>query len=526
MAKLEKRLANPALLLFASVAVLAGVIACTDRTKQPVVAGSAPPVCVDPAPIPGGFDYPQAAGTVEKWVATRDEARARTHGWYLWAALNTEAGGTPVWRSWCTSTQAFAGGGTPSPSPSATMVADDGTRLIGGAPDSPATLPMRQRKMLNGAEPINFPVAPQYPLPEAVLKRYARSGCIQTVNGVQSLRDGPTFENNGDIMVAGVTYNQAAFDWIRSKGLYQTATLQGMLPPPNQTASIPAMPAQSIVLKPMMWPVPRGGFSALPIWDDPKSDDGQYAGYEIQRKWPRAVAVTTTPQAQVVPASVSFLHGVTMNGAPLGPNTYARPQVVGTEQFYHYQPDLAAMNACDRAILDASAYWAFGRMFEQGDQLVMVAMHIITKEQAAWTFQSVWWHDKPDQGPYAANRPNIPVQQAPGPWRHYLMTSTYGIPLAPGGSTWPIAYNPYIELAADHPIATNCMNCHHRAAVPNARSSYLAPDGPGALDIYGQRNPIFNGLLQVDSMWAISDRVPWPSPSPTPSPSGSPVGAK
>jgi hypothetical protein len=91
------------------------------------------------------------------------------------------------------------------------------------------------------------------------------------------------------------------------------------------------------------------------------------------------------------------------------------------------------------------------------------------------------------------------------------MASTYGVPATPGGTQWPIAYNPYIELAADHPIATNCMNCHHRAAWPHKDDEYLAAGGPGALDIFAQNNPIiFDGRLSVDSLWSISDRVPSP----------------
>lgn len=517
-----RALRRSAILLSTSVVGLVAIVSVSPN-KAAVPKAARAQICVNPAPIPAGFDYPQAQPVVEGWVSRRDEARAREHGWYLWAALNTQAAGQPVWRSWCTSTQAFAGNGpSPSPSPSG-GVGGDGTALNIGPIAQPATLPMRTRKFLNGAEPINFPVAPVYALPDAVLRRYAGTGCIaKSSDGVASLVDGPSYENNGDIMIAGVTYNQTAYEWIRSQNLYRSATMSRMMPPAGTIAQIPAMPRGSIVLKPMMWPVARGGFTALPVWDHPSSDDGRYAGYEIQSKWPRAVALTTTPQALVRPGSVTFLHGITMDGKALGPNSYQRPQVVGTDQFYRSTPDLATMHACDRAILDASAWWAYGRMFEQGDQLVMVAMHIMTKEQPAWTFQSVWWHDRADQGPYAANRPNIPVAQAPGPWRNYLMTSTYGIPAAPGGSTWPVAYNPYIELAADHPIETNCMNCHHRAAFPNTatppkrQSSYLQKGGPGALDIYDQRNPIFQGLLQVDSMWAISDRVPSPPSSSTP----------
>jgi len=158
------------------------------------------------------------------------------------------------------------------------------------------------------------------------------------------------------------------------------------------------------------------------------------------------------------------------------------------------------------SILDAAAIAAYNRPFREGDYLALIAMHIMTKEQPAWTFQSLWWHDRPNDGPYAADRPPLSPLQAPGPWRHYLMTSTYGIPAQPGGKTWPVAYNPYIELAGDHPIRSNCMNCHHRAAWPGKQSSYEAPGGPGPLDIYKPGPSIFKVLL-LDSQWSMSNRA-------------------
>ncbi len=200
---------------------------------------------------------------------------------------------------------------------------------------------------------------------------------------------------------------------------------------------------------------------------------------------------------------------------PIGPLTYHNAQVVPTSDFYSFAfPDLETMHPCDRAILDASAYWAYGRAFAKNDSLVLIAMHVLTKEQPDWTFQSVWWHDRPNQGQYAANRPTIPADKAPGPWKHYLLTATYGITQPPLPSNLlPVAYNPYIELAADHPIATNCLNCHHRAAWPNEQggpppqASYEAAGGPSALNVFQPNNPIFNGLLTTDSMWAIADRA-------------------
>jgi hypothetical protein len=67
------------------------------------------------------------------------------------------------------------------------------------------------------------------------------------------------------------------------------------------------------------------------------------------------------------------------------------------------------------------------------------------------------------------------------------------------------------------------MNCHHRAAWPPdttskpvgsyPQSAYLqaSPANPNALEYFATTNPIFNGQVTVDSMWAVSDRAGWGS---------------
>lgn len=470
--------------------------------------------CGNPAPFPVGYNYPQSAQTVQSWVSQRNITAARQHGWNLFAGLQTDVSGKWVWRSWCTATQAFAGQTPPSPAPTG------GAADLATASDH-GQRPMRVFKQANGptsgSEPINFKVAPVYAIPGPVAKKYAGTACIippSSSSPIPTLASGTQFQNNGDVMVAGVIYNDAAYQWIRSKNLFQTSTLQSLLPPANQNRQMDQMPVGSIVLKPMLWPVKKTGYTALPVWDDLKSDFDRYSGFEIQSQWPRGVAVTPQSKSQIATVDVTYLNGVTMNNQPLGPNTYKQARTVGIERFYNFQPDLATLGTCDRALLDASAFYAFGRMFEQGDYLALVAMHIMTKEQPDWTFQSVWWSDRAGTGPYAADRPSIPA--AKGPWQNYLMTSTYGWRDLAQPVNWPIAYNPYIELAADHPIQTNCMNCHHRAAWPQGPNagSYLRADGPSALAAFKYQNqPIFNGLIGVDSVWSISDRVPAPKPS-------------
>ena len=507
----------------AALALPAAILgSCTAGGDKPTAAAGQ--FCASPAAFPGGFNYPQSAQTVQGWVSQRNIAAARQHGWNLFAGLQADAGGGWTWRSWCTATQAFAGQTPPS-------------GAVGGEAEadvpSHGKLPMKMFKQANGpttgTDPINFKIVPEYPIPDKVLANPAYKECIQkpvAPSKLQTLAGGTQFQNNGDVMLAGVIYNDAAYQWIRNKNLYQTATLQGLLPPAGQNRQMAEMPSGSIVLKPMLWPVQKAGYTALPVWDDRKDDFDRYSGFEIQSQWPRAVAVTPQSTSQIATVDVTYLHGVTMTSgtivnAPLGPNTYKQARTIGIEQFYNFQPDLASLDPCDRALLDASAYYAYGRMFQQGDYLALIAMHIMTKEQPDWTFQSVWWSDRAGTGPYAADRPNIPA--AKGPWRNYLMASTYGWRDQAQPANWPIAYNPYIELAAAHPIDTNCMNCHKRAAWPEGKNagSYLRDGGPSALQAFRyQDQPIFNGLIGVDSLWSIADRVP-PTPSATPTSSPS-----
>lgn len=525
------------------------VAACTEETP-PASAAALPhqftglaQVCTDPADFPAGYDYPQPANVVQQWVANRDDARARGHGWALWAGLNVPAAnGQPVWRTWCTSTQAFALPTAAAAAPAgaapgaAAPAAGNAARAQYAAADGH---PFHRRRSLNEIrraaslggpveDPINLPNAPVYPVPAAVRAAYPQCYVAATADAPEHLIDGPTFQNNEDIMVAGVIYNRPAYDWIRQQNLFQGSTLNALRPAPGPNIGAMAdMPAGSIVLKPMMWPVQGDGYTALPLWDDlpPPAEEGSYAGFEIQRLWSRAVAVTAQQPSPAGNVDVSYLNGVlNADGSPLGPNTYANAPVVGIDSFYTFQfPDLDQMDACDRAILDASAWWAYGRAFAPGDYLALIAMHIMTKEQPAWTFQSVWWHDQPDAGAHGGPRPAS--LRAAGPWGNYRLASTYGIPEQPNGPTWPIAYNPYIELAADHPIRTNCMNCHHRAAWPRqpaevppplTRASYEAaqllggPPAPDALDIFSLTDPIFYNLVLVDSIWSISDRAHLP----------------
>ena len=150
----------------------------------------------------------------------------------------------------------------------------------------------------------------------------------------------------------------------------------------------------------------------------------------------------------------------------------------GLKDFYYHkvtQADWDSFDDADKAILDASSYWAYNQSFGPGDFLVTIAMHVNTREIPTWALQSAWWSDVPNSGKYAADRPKLP--QAKGPWDHYLLVDGYGIAgTCSTPSNCRVATNPYIELVS-HRIGTDCNNCHMRAGWPQARyQGTVCPD--------------------------------------------------
>lgn len=559
------------------------VLACATGSQPPAVEpGAAPPgaAAVTLCSGPGSYgipDFPCPSATVQGWVSNRDGSRTRTHAWYLFAGLHQPTtGGQPLWRTWPTSTQVF---------PEQFGVEADGGRMHGELLHLPGALlerPVPGTPRFAGsdvtvdpgvdAKDLALPGAPDYEVPQEILRDPRYGTCLRkNARGTPFLIDGPTFQSNGDVMVAGVIYSPRAADSILRARLWDAAVLDGGLPPSSTGITHATMPNDSVVLKPQLWPVRGDGFTPLPRWDVANTPDADkivvrsgglsteceiYSGFERQELWKGAVALSALqvgPQPATADASylgtVGLKDGFDIRCQPQRtqrvPITYRNVPVVPLSRFYtfRYTPaQLDAMNVCDRALLDQSALWSYNRRFEARDALVLIAMHIMTKEQSSWTFQSAWWDpaaqscagSSANDCRYAGDRPSSIGSD--DVWRNYFMTTTYGITQQPTGTHanrwprgstatnhWPVAFNPFIELAAGHPIETNCINCHRRAAwpsritpsrrFPNRNSAYLVTgqNVPGLLDTFTPNEPVLGGLLTLDSMWAISDRAYYPS---------------
>jgi len=496
-----------------------GKVPQAPEAKTPAAAAKAPtPDGLTPVPLPAWVGFPADAKALQAAIDARDPAPLREHAWRLFAGINQPISAEdprPLWWTWSTTTQLFEQPPTVLGHTAMTSHRHAARTLAAAAkaqPPAPGTPDPDQDHTdecfdAQGNGTIFFP-APAYVLPKATVERFGLDPkCADPAYFVANasscgLTDGTHFQSNGDIMVATESYNEPGADRIEQRGYNDSATLQALLA--TGTTIIPDLSPLQVNTKHMYWPVKASGLSALPVFREPaKAQWCQYNGYE---QWDALVAVdpTGTVKGQ---GTVDFLFGVydAEGKAPL-PTKHATVDVHALDEFYAQQIDQArwdALSAKDQMLLDAASQWAHGKPFEPGDHVVTVAMHLVTKEIPQWTLQSAWWSDQPDQGPYAANRPALP--QAQGPWQHYLMTIEYGITTEPGGDVLPVAFNPFIELAATHPVATNCRNCHLRAAWPKA--SYLTATGPGPLANIGTDDPMFAGVLLTDFQWVIADRV-------------------
>jgi len=138
-----------------------------------------------------------------------------------------------------------------------------------------------------------------------------------------------------------------------------------------------------------------------------------------------------------------------------------------------------------------------------GDTLILVGMHVATRESERWTWQTFWWSadpatpNSPSSADIASHRPASLTPQA----GHYAMAVAYSMlepaqPLYGGqneGSLVP-AYNPHLEApfnmatlsvftAVDTPggnvtttvgVQSNCMTCHALAGYKTSGSNYAA----------------------------------------------------
>ena len=297
---------------------------------------------------------------------------------------------------------------------------------------------------------------------------------------------GPGPQAAGISLASFVLYNDANFKFIRTGKFYLAKTLNDLnagFPSntPLEKRAIADFPPDSVSIKTVWWVVKKTGLTAMPIWD-PVPLKAQQPSMDIDT-WKRAVAVAASRAD--IPASGKA--NVNLFGV-------AKPDsnVVSLDRFYSFPMDQAAIAAIQRIGMVPNIDDA-----EPGDHLVLVAMHFTTKEIPDWVWGTMWWHDQPDAGPFAKDRP----AKVAGVWKNYLMDVSFSMKLPPeADGSANIVFNPWLEARFPNGANSNCMTCHQRAVWPNPGS--FLPITRGGM---APADPFFARRTKVDFLWSIAD---------------------
>ena len=458
------------LVLFAASALMVG--ACADSGSNSNSNGLLP---VAPPAI---GTYPASAGEAQSWVDNRDDFMIRAHAWDVWASITASVGesDTPVWETWYSGNEIF--------------VSD----------------PNKGRSLFPDFEnPVQFFHAGK--------AQSLAAGSVTSVN----------------------RYSPALGDAIWARGLNSSERLDAINETFNEldtpvinraiSTSEGLVDAALIALKPVFQIVDPNEPTAIPYW----------AGSA-----PSATTNTANPtpdtwkQCVVIDPSESLLPGEFVEMPCNGVTDLL--EVVSWESFYSFRltkkqakdfGENAQNPGGDLGSDNQTSLNALEEMVKPGNMVLLVAMHVATKEIASWAWQTFWWG-----GPAALSvgsdlRPDV----VKGVWRNYDMRAAYYMVESPDDleSAPHIAFNPYLETGLSGTftredgivvdwtgVTSNCMTCHSLAGWqknedPNQNCFSFDNDscGPpyrnsGFID--PASDYIFGGYTKLDFLWSLQAR--------------------
>src|SRR5262249_51905773 len=148
----------------------------------------------------------------------------------------------------------------------------------------------------------------------------------------------------------------------------------------------------SIALKTAWWVVKKKekGMTTMPVWDgipddipDSKKNSPDSKKNFPYTSWTRCVSVDPS-NSPSRPIKIKDCNGKTIDSI-----------TVPLNQFYGFEIDLNQLSTVRASGVPG------GEKADIGDSVVLVGMHMTTREIPNWVWASFWWHDKPNEGEFA-----------------------------------------------------------------------------------------------------------------------------
>jgi hypothetical protein len=446
--------------LLAALALALLAVACSDRAVPENVTE------ITYEPIPPGYDFPTDPAKLLAAVATGDQAAMRRHAWNVWAGLTAGSGEfylgeeLPIWETWFTPNDLYS---------------DDPIACV--APE--AARPFRR----------TFEVPRQ-------VGDFSSGQAASAVLGF----------NRYDLEV---THNVCAHSY-NSSSVLDALNASFTTSTPIGAREIQNFAPTSVALKPVFALVKGSGLTTMSYWAGP---DASTCPSEPQPStWNRCVAIAA-PGATMSPTAVVQCQYTAdcdaANATPPGPltTTTQTVPVLSIDHFYHFTLTADEVSQIQALLDGGGAFYTNGLTPEVGDQLVLVAMHVTTKEQSNWTWQTFWWTPFPDESPGGDFR----TSNVKDEWRNYDMCTAYSMLETTGPSAGQpvVCFNPYLETnLGPQGRYSNCMTCHQMAAWPNFSTQYtfngrISPDDP----------TLFDCNTKLDFLWSVTRAIPAQPPA-------------
>lgn len=309
-----------------------------------------------------------------------------------------------------------------------------------------------------------------------------------------------------------VSYDPSASKFVTENSLFNQSKLNSYKKD-GQISSIPEFPNTSITIKPTYYAgVPnKDGYIRVPVWTEPYGP-GAYKYTE----WKEWVFVDIKNRQE--------------EGKPIYPTTDPFPSnndmywsTCNLKDFIHYKIDRVGADYLNN---HQDVGTSPSRQFIDGDYVLLVAMHVTTKEFKNWTWQTFFWVPNIESPPYPSSwfESNLMPVELKGAASHYAVSAAYAMvwPNQPvtGGTDKDarpiIAFNPYLEggfgpkvfklpnkFRTDfvYGMQTNCMSCHALSTM-SGKNGYTTNQYIDMMD-----TTLFKNDVKLDFTWSIQGNI-------------------